>query len=66
MGRVIAFSEFKQYYERAKKKPDVAHGAIFDANILISLTYEVGRLHEEVREFFDQTLAHNFSIFIVG
>jgi hypothetical protein len=60
MGRVIAFSEFNSYYQSIKGRPGVVSGAIFDANILISLTYEVARLHDEVREFFRQTLAAEY------
>jgi hypothetical protein len=57
VGRVIAFSEFKEYYSRAKMQPGIVNGAIFDTNILVALNYEVGRLYEEVTSFFDNVLA---------
>ncbi|MEW6058440.1 MAG: hypothetical protein AB1540_17705 [Bdellovibrionota bacterium] len=57
MGQVISFSEFKRYYGKIRHRSDFAKGTILDANILISLTYEVKQNYEEVVSFFDECLA---------
>lgn len=56
MGRVISFSEFREYFKSALQQPDVNNAAILDTNILIALSYEINRLHDEVIEFFRGSL----------
>jgi hypothetical protein len=56
MGRAISFSEFADYYQNVRALPDNVAGAIFDTNILISLTYEVKANHDEVFSFFERWL----------
>ena len=56
MGRVISFSDFKNYYREIQDPPGLSQGTILDTNILISLTYEVKVNHEEVFDFFEQCL----------
>ena len=62
MGRVIAFSEFDDYY-KALKKTDLVSGTILDTNILISLTYEVKSDYEEIADFVDSLIDQKFLLF---
>jgi hypothetical protein len=62
MGRVIAFSEFDEYY-KALKKTDIVPGTILDTNILISLTYEVKSDFEVIADFVNSLLEKNFLLF---
>ena len=67
MGLVVPFSEFKAYFAAIRGKPDFVRGTILDTNILISLTYEMKKNHEEVAAFFQECLVperdHGFHIF---
>lgn len=56
MGRVIAFSEFSEYYRSIRDSADFSKGTILDTNILIALTYEVNANNEEVLDFFQTAL----------
>ena len=56
MGRVISFSDFKNYYRDVQDLPGASKCTILDTNILISLTYEVKANHEEVFDFFEHYL----------
>ncbi len=67
MGRVISFSEFREYFKSARQRPGAINAAILDTNILIALNYEISRLHDEVIEFFRESLmpeqAHEMRLF---
>ncbi|MGK5082545.1 hypothetical protein WDW37_04500 [Bdellovibrionota bacterium FG-1] len=52
MGRVIPFSQFDKYLKAKSAEADYCPGTILDTNILISLTYEVKKDHDEVFNFF--------------
>jgi hypothetical protein len=62
VGRIVAFSEFEEYLKKLSM-PDFAHGCILDANILISLTYEIRDDHEEVIDFLDLLASRGFKCF---
>ena len=62
MGRVIAFSEFKRYLEELDNNSFV-RGSTLDANILISLTYEVKSNYDEVTHFIDALCSEKFELF---
>ncbi|MBI4403837.1 MAG: hypothetical protein HY537_06740 [Deltaproteobacteria bacterium] len=57
MGRVIAFSEFDDYYDEVSRTPGFFNGALIDTNILISLSYEIKNGHEDTVDFFDSITA---------
>lgn len=59
MGRLVAFSEFDNYYQKTFKDQSFAKGAILDTNILVSLMYEVKSNHEEVVDFLDNKIVAN-------
>jgi len=56
MGRVIAFSEFADYYAPLRDNTGFSKGTILDTNILIALMYDVNINSDEVEEFFQTTL----------
>jgi len=56
MGRVIAFSEFADYYAQLRGDARFSKGTILDTNILIALTYDVNINSDEVEEFFQTAL----------
>ncbi len=51
MGRVIPFSQFERYLQVKAAEPGYCPGTILDTNILVSLTYEVKKDHDEVLGF---------------
>ncbi len=62
MGQVIAFSEFDTYFA-AMDNRTLVRGTILDANILISLTYEIKSDFEEIADFIDKLLSHEVKLF---
>jgi predicted nucleic acid-binding protein len=52
LGRVIPFSQFDKYLKAKSAEPHYCPGTILDTNILISLTYELKKDHDEVLRFF--------------
>ena len=53
MGRVIAFSDFENYFKELNRDNSTPLGVILDTNILVSLTYEIKIDHELVVELLD-------------
>ncbi len=53
MGRIIAFSEFEDYYRETSKVDGFLNATLLDTNPLVSLSYEIKTDHEETVHFFE-------------
>jgi hypothetical protein len=53
MSRIIPFSRLRDYFESGSRTPSFVPGVILDTNVLITMSYEVKPLHEEVIELLD-------------
>jgi hypothetical protein len=58
LGRVIPFSQFDKYLKAKSAEADYCPGTILDTNVLISLTYEVKKDHDEVFKLFASIAGH--------
>jgi hypothetical protein len=64
MGRVIPFSDFREYLRDLNFSPsEFARGCLLDTNVLISLTYEARDDFEEMAEFLDTLAEEGFQCF---
>ncbi len=59
MGRLVAFSEFNEYYNEISNNDSFVKGTVLDTNILVSLMYEVKSTHDEVVKFLDEQIVGN-------
>lgn len=64
MGRVVRFSEFKNYFRNLSISSSEELGTVLDANILITLSYEPKKYHSRVKNFLrDEIYAQGIKCF---